>query len=485
MSTSEVLVGSGVPGLDQILGGGYVRESICLLRGTPGTGKTTASLQFLMEGARLGEPSVYLSTSESEADIQRIASSHGWSLEGVRIHHLVAQPGDTQTVLHPAEIELPATVESILAVVDEIEPLRVVIDSLSEIRVLAREEFWYRQQLMALKRYFQGRRATVLMTDLAAENAAVNSVVNGVVELEQLAPLYGASRRRVRVTKMRGQDAISGYHDAAIRRGGLQVFPRLSPPAGEASAPLERMSTGLPELDAMLDGGLARRTSTLLLGASGAGKSLLATRLAVAAAERGEKAHIYAFDERAQTFLHRSEGAGLALGDHLASGRMALQQIDPTEMSPGEFSAVVRSAVVDDDAKMIVLDSLNGYALSMSDQRSLSVHVRELMNFLGGKDVNLVCTLTAHGVLVSHEGTDSLDLSYLSDTVLLLRLFEYKGAVRRALSVYKDRSGGHEATLRELRFTDEGPRIGEPLTRFHGVLTGVPSFMGDELGHVD
>lgn len=484
MPTSDQHAGTGVSGLDDILGAGLPRNQLHLLRGTSGVGKTTLSLQFLMEGARHGETALYLGTSETEAEIRRIARSHAWSLEGVTLHHHEPYHAEAeQTVLHSAEVELPQTMTTLLSVVERFSPSRLVIDSLAEIRMLARDSFWYRQQLVMLKQHFAHGSCTVLMIETPHADQTLDSVVSGVVELTQIAGAYGPDRRRLRVIKLRGQPFSTGYHDYRIRTGGLDAFPRLVAAAHRQPVAIDRASTGLGQLDTSLHGGLTRGTSTLLLGPSGTGKSLLATQLVVTAAERGERSRFHVFDERVQTLFQRAETVGLPLQRHVDAGTIEVVQIDPAELSSGEFSDQIKRAVETEAVRLMVLDSLNGYAYAMPEERVLSVHLHELSSFLNQLGITSVFTMTQHGML--SQVTQPFDISYITDTVLLLRLFEFAGRVRKAMSVYKNRSGPHETTIRELRIGADGLSLGEPLTQFQGVLAGTPVFLGTALDDAD
>ncbi|MEX0939526.1 MAG: ATPase domain-containing protein [Pirellulales bacterium] len=481
MPSSEIYAGSGISGLDEVLGGGFPRGHTYLIHGASGAGKTTLSLQYLIEGARNGENVLYLGTSETEHEIRRIADSHGWSLDGVTLHHHVPPPpGGEQTVLHPADMELPQTIETMLSVAEEVKPSRLVIDSLTEIRVLSQNELWYRRQLMTLKHHFADSRCTVLLLDIPSNQSTLNSIVSGVIELEQTVPLYGPDRRRLRVVKIRGQEFSTGHHDYKICRGGIEAFPRLVAAKHRRRHVEERAGTGLPALDALLKGGLMRGNSTLLLGTSGTAKSLMASHLVVAAAQRGEKSVMYVFDERVQTLFQRSHGVGLPLERYVEEGLIEVRQIDPTEWTTGEFSSAVKRSVEQDGIRMMVIDSLNGYAYAMPDERLLSLHLHELFSYLSQQAVTPVFTMTQHGVVPSSI-QQPFDVSYIADTVMLFRHFEFRGEVRKAISVYKMRSGPHEATIRELQIGPDGIRVGEPLRQFHGILTGTPHYTGDVL----
>ncbi|BDU16495.1 ATPase domain-containing protein [Lysobacter auxotrophicus] len=478
-------ISSGNNGLDNILGGGLDADRMYLYEGKPGTGKTTLALEFLLEGARRGEKALYISLSETEAELQLVASRHGWDLSGVEIFELVPpetalDPSQELTVLHPVEVELGETTKLILDRVAELNPSRVVIDSLSELRLLAQSSLRYRRQVLALKHFFASRRCTVVLLDdmsSAQDDLQLHSISHGVVLLEQLAIEYGAERRRLRVIKMRGMEFRGGFHDMKIRKGGLDIFPRLI--AAEHHKPFvgEFTSSGNAELDKLLGGGLERGTNALLIGSAGVGKSSLALTYAIAAAKRGERSAFFAFDEGRGTLEARARTLGLDLQPALDSRHIIFQQIDPAEMSPGEFAAIVRRRVEEDGVRVVVIDSLNGYLNAMPDGRFLILQMHELLSFLGQQGILTILILAQHG-LVGPADTP-LDISYLSDAVMMLRFFEHAGTVRRALSVVKKRSGHHEHTIREFQLSSNGLLLGQPLRDFHGVFSGTPSYTGD------
>ena len=483
MPTTEECAASGVPGLDEILGGGFPAGRLYLINGESGTGKTTLGLQFLIEGARRGEKVLHIGTSETEEELGMIGASHGWPLDSITFHHHESPViGGEQTVVHPAELELPRTMEALLGEVEKAGPLRVVIDSLSELRVLSREDFWYRRQLAQLKRFFSRRRCTVLLTEIPSGSSGgmLHSIAHGVINLAQAAAAYGPDRRLVRVAKVRGREFVSGYHDYRIRKGGLEVYPRLMAAAHRKKPAFEHCGIGSKELDAALNGGLMRGTSTLLLGPSGTGKSVMATQVVMAAAERGERSLFCAFDERRETLMERSEGIGLPLRKSVEDGTVELRQVDPAELTCGEFSHAVRKAVEDHGIQWLVIDSLNGYSYAMPEERVLSVHLHELSTYLGQQGVSSLYTMTQHGLLAGDAGR-AVDVSYVADTVILFRPFEYGGEIRKAVSVYKSRSSPHETSIRELQIGPDGLQVGEPLRQFHGVLSGSPQFTGKEL----
>jgi circadian clock protein KaiC len=479
-------ISTGNKGLDGILGGGLDENRMYLYEGRPGTGKTTLALQFLLDGARRGERVLYISLSETVEELRLVAKRHGWSLDGVDVFELVTpettlDPERELTVLHPAEVELSETTRLVFDRVEKLNATRVVFDSLSELRLLAQSALRYRRQVLALKHFFASRRCTVILLDdltSTGDDLQLHSISHGVVLLEQLAIDYGAERRRLRIVKMRGIEFIGGYHDFVIRRGGLEVFPRLIAAGHRKSFVGEFAPSGNTELDQMLGGGLERGTNTLLLGAAGVGKSSLALTYAIAAAERGEHAVFFAFDEGRGTLESRGRMLGLPF-DTFNSGQLRFQQIDPAELSPGEFAAIVQRSVETDGARVVVIDSLNGYLNAMPEGRFLTLQMHELLTYLNQQGVLTIVVLAQHG-LVGPMNTP-LDISYLSDAVLMLRYFEYRGMVRRALSVVKKRSGNHEHTIREFGLTPRGISVGPPLVNFRGIFSGTPEYTGESM----
>ena len=476
---------TGIAGLDEILEGGLPTNHLYLLDGEPGTGKTTLALQFLLAGAAHGARGLYVTLSESRAELEQVAESHGWSLETVDVFELAtdqgAAPDEAYTLFHPAEIELQETMAAVLAAVEKSSATLVVLDSLSEMRLLARDPLRFRRQILALKQHFAARECTVLMLDdkTAPEgDLQLQSLAHGVIALEHVAQDYGAERRRLQVVKLRGLRFRGGFHDFRIRTGGLAVYPRLKVDArgGPTTGPL--IVSGSGEMDALLGGGLQVGTSLLITGPAGAGKSVLAAQYACAAAARGERVQFFLFDERLTTFRIRGVGLGLDIEPPIADGRLRLQQVEPTEMSPGEFANCVMQAVERDGVRMVVIDSLNGYLQSMPAERLLPIQVHELLSYLATKGVTCIMTLVQRGIFGSPVD-EAAEISYLADTVVLLRYFEVRGAVRQAISIVKKRSGNHERTIREARVQQGGLHIGRPLHEFQGVLTGVPSFTGE------
>jgi circadian clock protein KaiC len=475
---------TGSAGLDSILEGGFPINRLYLIEGDPGTGKTTLALKFLLAGAAQGEPVLYVTLSETKEELNAVAASHGWSLDKLNIYELIPSEESLKTesqytIFHPSEVELGETTNAVLEEVERIQPRRVVFDSLSEMRLLARDALRYRRQILALKQYFSGRQCTVLLLDdhtSTAGDLQVQSIAHGVVELEHLALEYGAERRRLRIIKLRGSKYRGGYHDFNIETGGgVVVYPRLIAAEHHQDFKREAITSGVPELDALLGGGLDRGTSTLILGPAGSGKSSIAAQFVAAAAERGEHAASFIFDEGRETYLARAAGLGKDMREQVKAGRMSIQQVDPAELSPGEFAHYVRRAVDRDGARVVVIDSLNGYLQAMPNERFLTVQMHELLTYLNQQGAVTILVMAQHGFMGTNVGTP-VDISYLADTVLMLRFFEAAGAVRRAVSVVKKRTGYHENTIREMRMSSDGITVGKPLSEFHGLLTGVPTY---------
>jgi circadian clock protein KaiC len=484
--TADALVQTGIPGLDAVLGGGLTPHCLYLVEGAPGSGKTTIAMQFLMAGAAQGEAALYVTLSETARELAGVARAHGWNLQGVHIREMLPtsdtlEPEEQYTMFHPSEVELGETTLRILADVESIRPTRVVFDSLSELRLLANSSLRYRRQILALKQFFMGRSCTVLLLDdmqAAGNDLQVQSIAHAVLRLEQLHPDYGAMRRRLTVAKFRGRDYRGGFHDYKIARGGLEVYPRLVAaqlaPAGTEPAAQTRTPSGLTALDLLLGGGLERGTSTLFMGAPGTGKSTLTAQFALAAAERGECTAMFLFDESANTLRTRCAGMGMDLSAHIDAGLIRVRQIDPAELSPGEFVQLICDAVDVHAARFIVIDSLNGYLNAMPDERFLIVQLHELLRYLGQRGVITLLVGAQHG-LVGTDMRSSVDASYLADAVVLLRYFEAEGEVRQAISVLKKRCGMHERAIREFSMSGGGLHIGEPLRHFQGILTGIPT----------
>lgn len=486
-SLSREPASTGIAGLDNILRGGLARDRVYLMEGTPGTGKTTAALQFLLAGAEAGEKGLYITLSETEEELRSTAESHDWDLPGlVDIFELIP-PDDLlneqqqQSLLYSSDLELGETTRMIFKAIEDAQPSRVVIDSLSEIRLLAGGSLRYRRQILALKHYFARHNATVLMLDDMTADVAdktVHSVAHAVIRLEELAPVYGAERRRLRVIKYRGQAFRGGFHDFLIRRGGIEVFPRLV--ASEHRLDIDRivLASGVEGLDALLGGGVARGSSTLILGPAGTGKSLMCLEFVRSAIARGEKAAMFVFDEELGLLKNRARGLGFELQAMQDAGDLIIEQVDAAELAPGEFTHRVRECVEARNLKTIVIDSLNGYQASMPEEQYLVLHMHELLQFLNRRGATTFLTVAQHGLV--GEMKSPVDVTYLADTVILLRYFEALGRVRRAVSVVKKRTGMHEDTIREYQIGARGLSVGAALDGFQGVLRGVPVFVGQD-----
>jgi circadian clock protein KaiC len=468
--------------MDHILGGGLPANRLYLVEGDPGVGKTTFALQFLLQGAREGEKGLYITLSETREELQAVARSHGWSLEGFEIFELSAieqqlkDVSDT-TFYQPSELELNRTTKVLTDEVERLKPARVVFDSLSELRLLAETPLRHRRQILSLKQFFGGRQCTVLLLDDRtmpnSRDAQVQSIVHGVISLEKTSPAYGAARRTLNVVKLRGVPFKEGYHDIVIKSGGVKIFPRLVAAEHRVEFHREIFPSGVTGLDALTGGGLHRGTSTMFMGPPGTGKSTLALKYAFEATQRGEAANLFIFDETLSMLIDRGLAMGMDVRPHLKTGLMKIEEIDPAEISPGELMSRIRSAVEQHDARVIVIDSVNGYLNAMPEERFLSLQLHELLTYLNHKGVMTLMVLAQQGLLGPMHAP--VDLTYLADTVVLLRYFESDGEVKQAISVIKKRSGRHERTLREYWLDERGVQVGEPLRGFHGVLTGNPT----------
>lgn len=479
----ESRASTGIAGLDQLLQGGLPAERLHLLEGDPGTGKTTMALQFLMEGRARGETCLYVTLSETARELQAVAASHGWTLDGIELFELSPAGGrsdEQYTLYHPAEIELAEMVRQVLEMTARVRPSRVVLDSLSEMRLLARDPLRYRRQILALKEYFAGRDCTVLMLDdltSAEGDLQLRSIAHAVILLEQVPAEYGRSRRRLRLVKVRGVAATEGLHDFKIRKGGIEVFPQLVPRADE-QASREPISSGVAEMDALFGGGLTPGTCTLFMGPAGAGKSTFATQYITAGASR-MKAVVYLFDERRRTLFERSDALNMGMSRLVEAGRMWVHQVEPGELSPGEFAHGVCERVNRDGCRMVMIDSLNGYLNAIPTGHSPLVRMHELISYLNERGVATLLVSAQHGIMGMNM-TVPVDVTYLADAVVLFRYFEAGGRVRKAVSVVKRRTGAHETSIREYVIGPDRIQIGEPLAGFRGVMTGVPSYHGDD-----
>lgn len=473
----------GVPGLDEVLSGGLTRNRLYLVEGAPGTGKTTLALQFLNEGARHGQATLYITLAETAAELRGVARSHGWDMDGIHIEEIIPDeqalaPEQQYTIFHPSEIELGNVTQRILAAVDHHRPQRVVLDSLSELQLLAESPLRYRRQVLALKQYLISRNCTTLFLDdstALSTDLQVRSVAHAVITLELADQAYGIERRRLRVVKYRGVAYRGGAHDYKIMRGGLHVYPRLVAAATREAPPRLQLSSGLPTLDMLIGGGLEMGMSTLISGPSGTGKSSLAAQFVHAATQRGEHCAMFLFEEARANMLQRAANLGMELDTACARGLLTVQQIDPAELAPGEFTHAVLAAV-ERGVRVVVLDSLNGYLNAVPDERFLILYLHELLTYLGQRGVVSILVGVHRGMLGGAMNT-TIDASYLADNVIMLRYFEADGEVRQAISVFKKRGSAHERTIRRFQLTPGGISVGPPLKNFHGVLTGVPTLL--------
>ncbi|MDB6057899.1 MAG: putative circadian clock protein KaiC [Verrucomicrobiales bacterium] len=475
---------TGVPGLDDVLCGGFPRNRLYLIEGDSGVGKTTLALQFLLEGARLNENCLYITLSETKEELVQVAKSHGWSLEKITLLELSSieqqlKAETDHTFFHPSEVELNKTTKILTDAVDQFKPSRLVFDSLSEMRLMAETPLRYRRQILGLKQFLAGKQCTILLLDDHSgsdTDKQVRSLAHGVIGLQKQSPVYGINRRTLIVEKIRGVKFREGFHDYAIERGGITVYPRLIAAEHRTQFTRETVPSGIKEFDQLLGGGFDRGTSTIIMGPPGTGKSTLTIRQAFVAGQRGEHVNFYLFDETIATFVGRSAALGMDLEPFVAKGLIKIEQIDPAEILPGELMHRIRQAVTEEKTRMVVIDSINGYLNAMPDERYLSMQLHELLAYLNQQGVISMLVLAQQGALGAMQSV--VDLTYLADTVVVLRYFEAGGQVKQAISVLKKRSGEHERNIRELKITKEGIMVGEPLNEFHGILTGVPTFVG-------
>lgn len=480
----EMRLKTGISGLDEVLFGGVPADRLYLVEGMPGTGKTTMALQFLMEGRERGEKGLYVSLSETKEELLQVAASHGWSLDGIGLYELGAsqarlEPEQEYTVFHPEEVELTQTAQHVYEEADRIKPSRVVFDSLSEMRLLSREPLRYRRQILSLKQFFAGRKCTVLLLDDTVgrdSDLQLQSISHGVISLERLGKEYGASRRRLNIVKLRGAKFRDGYHDYVIETGGIRVFPRLVAAEHRRTHVHSVLRSGIKEFDALLGGGLSSGTSALITGPAGSGKSCLAGSFLRAAVKEGHFCTAYIFEETRQTFLDRMSGINMDLSKSVQKGLIALHQVDPAELSPGELTQQIREEVESKHAKVVLIDSLSGYIHALPNEQFLLAQLHEMLNYLAEYGV-LTILVSAHSGTIGPLQITT-DVSYLADSLILMRFFEYNGALKKAISVVKHRTSAHEESIRELQITPEGIRIGAPLRSFRGVLMGTPEYLG-------
>lgn len=484
LGADNAFISTGVPGLDHILRGGFLREGFYLVQGDPGSGKTTLALQYLMSCKQLSERGLYISLTETRGDLELACRSHGWSLDEIEVSDLTRSDfnvsGESQyVVFHPSEVELGETTRQIIAEVERTKPRHVVFDGLAELRLLASDPLRYRRQLLSLKHYFAEKKITVLLLDDRSNSLGQiqpESLVGGNIVMEKSLPGYGGARRRLNVTKVRGSDFQDGYHDYEILRGGVVVHPRLVASEHHDQFAAGTFPSGVKNLDVMMHGGLQAGTTTLLLGPAGVGKSTVAMKFVAKALSEGHKAAVFTFDEVIATLFSRSEKlCSDGIRQYLQDGQLHAQQVDPAELSPGAFAEKV-TRVVEGGAKIIVIDSLNGYLSAMPEERFLTTHLHELFAYLNQQGIVTIIVVAQHGLLLANAA--ELDVSYLADTVLLLRYFEVNAQIRQAISVFKKRTGSHERTLRELLIRDTGVEVGDPLEGFRGIMTGVPQYEG-------
>ncbi|MES2260668.1 MAG: ATPase domain-containing protein [Pseudomonadota bacterium] len=480
-SDSSRFMSCGVPGLDDILAGGLTRDRLYLIEGEPGTGKTTLALQFLNEGVRAGESVLYITLAETSVELRSVAQSHGWDMDGIHIEEIIPDenaldPAQQYSIFHPSEIELGTTTQRILGAIEKYKPSRAVLDSLSELQLLAESPLRYRRQVLALKQYLSSRNCTTIFLDdrtALSTDLQVRSVAHGVITLDLITQSYGNERRRLRVVKYRGIAFRGGTHDYKILHGGLHVYPRLIAAETRVSSSRQQLSSGLDTLDQLLGGGLEEGMSTLLAGPPGSGKSTLAAQFVSAACQRGEPCAMFLFEEARNNMLNRADGLGLGLKAALDADLLTVQQVDPAELAPGQFTqAVVNAASA--GARVIVIDSLNGYLNAVPDEHFMAIYLHELLTYLGQRGI-VTIVVGVHAGMIGSNMSTSVDASYIADNVIMLRYFEADGEVRQAISVFKKRGSAHERSLRRFSITSNGVVVGPVLSGFHGILTGVPT----------
>lgn len=478
---------TGIKGLDHILGGGFPVNRLYLMQGEPGTGKTTIAFQFLLEGIKRGETCLYISFSESREELQAVAKSHGWDISKLNMLELGSieeqlKPEAQNTIFYPSEVEMNQTMDVLYTEIERLKPDRLVFDSISEMRMLAESSLRYRRQMLSLKQFFAKQHCTVILLDdltTSPTDLQVQSIVHGVLHLQKLHPEFGNERRRINVVKLRGISFMGGYHDYVIKKGGVTIFPRIISNNHENIMSEHRYSSDIKGLDQLVGGGLCAGTSTLFLGPAGTGKSTVAMQYAYAAAERGEKAIIFSFEESISTLISRTKSIGMDVEKHIENGTIRISKIDPAQLSPGEFADLIRSAVLHDGFKLVSIDSLNGYLHAMPEEQFLTLQLHELLTFLAGQGVATLLVLAQQGMLGQMMNTP-IDLTYLADTVFITRYFEVRGQVKKAISVIKQRSGMHESSIRELSFSKNGIFVGKPLTELRGVLSGIPEVIDEK-----